>query len=210
MVKLGREIKKENYDICYSAGLYANLAAGLARSIGNSTTRFIGSEHFATSPLLSNLAKPYLKLMLPLIKFAYRRLNGLIFVSNALRKAFIENNNFNPSRCVTIYNPLPDNSKYKRKIKPSNKKVILGLGILEERKRWDLLIEAFASLTKELDCTLLIGGTGSLEKSLRDLTKHLKIENKVEFLGYVTEPQKILAKSDVLALTSTLRPLVWF
>ena len=34
--------------------------------------------------------------MLPLIKVAYHRLNGMIFVSNALRAAFIENNNFNP------------------------------------------------------------------------------------------------------------------
>ena len=69
--------------------------------------------------------------MLPLIKFAYRRLNGLIFVSNALRKAFIENNNFNPHDVLRFIIHCSYNSKYKRKIKPSNKKVILGLGILE-------------------------------------------------------------------------------
>lgn len=202
VIKLGRKLKKENYDICYSLGLSANLVAGLTGTLRSFKTKFIGSEHFATSPLLSNYTKPYVRLFLPLIKVAYSRLNGLIFVSDALREAFIENNNFNPSRCITVYNPLPDNSGYKRKIKPSNKKVILGLGILEERKRWDLLIEAFASLTEEIDCILLIGGTGSLEQSLRDLTEHLKIENKVEFLGYVTEPQNILVQSDVLALTS--------
>ena len=202
VIELGREIRREDYDICYSVGLYANLVAGLTGTLRSYTTKFIGSEHFATSPLLSNFAKPYFRLILPLIKIAYRRLNGLIFVSVALKEAFIENNGFNPSRCVSIYNPLPDNSRYKRKTKPSNKKVILGLGILEERKRWDLLIEAFALLNKELDCILLIGGTGSLEKSLHDLTENLKLKKKVKFLGYVAEPQNFLVQSDVLALTS--------
>tara|TARA_A100001011_G_C13811566_1_gene635116 strand:+ start:453 stop:599 length:147 start_codon:yes stop_codon:yes gene_type:complete len=46
-------------------------------------------------------------------------------------EAFIDNKNFNPSRCAIIYNPLPNNSKFKKKIKVFNKKVILGLGILE-------------------------------------------------------------------------------
>jgi glycosyltransferase involved in cell wall biosynthesis len=202
VIKLRREIKKENYDICYSVGLYANLVAGSSSALWNYTTKFVGSEHFASSPLLSNYLKPYLMLIKPLIKFAYCRLNGLIFVSDALREAFLQKNNFNSKRCVTIYNPLPKEADYTKKIIAKNQKVILGLGILEQRKRWDLLIEAFAILSEEFDCILLLGGTGSLENSLRNLTKKLKIENKVKFLGYLDEPKNILVKSDVLALTS--------
>ena len=209
VIKLGKEIKSKNYDVCHSVGLYANFLLGLSGIVRNPKTKFIGSEHFASSPLLKNYVKPYLRFVRPLIKFAYSRLNGLIFVSDALREAFLQNNNFNTEKCVTIYNPLPTKSKYNKKIL-SKKKVILGLGILEARKRWDLLIDAVAILSNEIDCILLIGGTGSLEYSLRDQAKDLRIEDKVKFLGYVSDPQSIMVKSDVLALTSIQKPSGWF
>ncbi|MDC0096437.1 glycosyltransferase [Amylibacter sp.] len=202
VIKLVKEIKVKKYDICHSLGLHANFILGLSSIVRSHQTKLIGSEHFASSPLLSHYTKPYLRFVRPLIKFAYGRLNGLIFVSDALREAFLQNNNFNTKKCVVIYNPIPVNSKYYKTFVRTKTKVILGLGILEARKRWDLLIDAVAILSKEIDCILLIGGTGSLQNSLRDQAKELRIEDKVRFLGYVSEPQSIMVKSDVLALTS--------
>ena len=104
--KLTKIFRNSRYDACISIGANSNLFAGLAKFLSRSSTPVIGSEHFATSVLIGDYPKIFLRLSLPLFRFAYTKLNGLIFVSDKLRLEFLKKNSWHPSRCVRIYNPI--------------------------------------------------------------------------------------------------------
>ena len=153
VLKLTKIFRNSNYDIFISIGSYSNLAAGLAKLFGGSSTRIIGSEHFAKSVLMGDYAKPLLRLTLPLFRLAYTQINGLIFVSERLRLEFLKKNSWHPSRCITIYNPvrlLENKIKQNIEHKDESGIIFLGIGVLEQRKRFDLLLESFSLILKAI------------------------------------------------------------
>ena len=82
-------------------------------------------------------------------------------------------------------------------------RIVLGVGRLQEIKRYDLLIRAFAkALTKNEDMLLLIAGKGELESSLKELSTELGINDKVRFLGYRKDTELLYCAADIFAMTS--------
>ncbi|MDG4949888.1 glycosyltransferase [Weeksellaceae bacterium KMM 9724] len=49
---------------------------------------------------------------------------------------------------------------------------------------------------------LTIAGSGSLDKELRDQVKHQKLDNHVNFIGFITDPYPHLLTSDLYVLNS--------
>jgi glycosyltransferase involved in cell wall biosynthesis len=203
--KLAKIFRNSKYGVFICIGGYSNLSAGLAKFLTRCSTPIIGSEHFATSVLIGDYPKLLLRLSLPLFQFAYTQLNGLVFVSDSLRLEFLKKNSWHPSRCVTIYNPV---RKFKKKLKKNvNHKVtgftFLGMGVLEPRKRFDLLLKSFAiiTLTNPND-KLIIAGTGSQKHELENLAKKLGVESQISFLGFVDDVDALMQNSDALVLTS--------
>jgi glycosyltransferase involved in cell wall biosynthesis len=204
VLKLIKIFRHSSYDVCISVGGYANLSAGLAKFSSRGAIRVIGSEHFAKSVLIGDYVKPVLRLSLPLFRLAYAQLNGLVFVSDRLRLEFLKKNSWHSSRCVTIYNPIRSIKKrLKGFVKHENVLGVtyLGVGVLEQRKRWDLFLEAFSIVANSSD-RLLLAGTGSLKYELESLAIELGIESQVCFLGYVDNINSLMNKSDILVLTS--------
>ena len=202
--KLMKLFRHSRYDVCISLGGYANLSAGLAKFSSGGTTPIIGSEHFSKSPLIGDYVKPILRLSIPLFRFAYTQLNGLVFVSDRLRTAFLKKNSWHSTRCTTIYNPIRSvNKKLEEFVKHEDISGItfLGVGVLEQRKRWDLLLEAFSKVANSGD-RLLLAGTGSLKCKLESLSVELGIESQVCFLGHVDNISSLMTQSDILVLTS--------
>jgi phosphatidyl-myo-inositol alpha-mannosyltransferase len=71
------------------------------------------------------------------------------------------------------------------------RKTILYVGRLEGRKGVHFLLRAFALLEqKRPDVSLLIAGDGTDREKLERQARHLNLKN-VEFVGYVTEAQKL-------------------
>lgn len=79
-------------------------------------------------------------------------------------------------------------------------KQILCVGSLIERKGADLLLKAVKGV--EEDYILALAGSGPEENSLRKLTRELGIENRVKFLGYLSQEElkKEYEKSAVFVL----------
>ena len=203
ILKLAKIFRDSKYGVFICIGDYSNLSAGLAKFLSQSSSIIIGSEHFATSVLIGNYPKLLLRLSLPLFRFAYTKLNGLVFVSKNLRLEFLKKNSWHPSRCITIYNPV---RRFRKKNKENLKNkasgfTFLGMGVLEPRKRFDLLLKSFAVVANSKD-KLLIAGTGSQKNKLQNLAKKLGIESQVRFLGFVENVDELMQKSDVLVLTS--------
>lgn len=203
VLKLKRIFDNFKYDAYICIGGKSNLSAGLAKFLCRGTFTLIGSENFAKSVFIGDYPKFYLRLLLPLFKLAYTQLNGLLFVTEKLRLEFLKKNSWHPSRCITIHNPvrsininLKENNIY-----DSYGITFLGIGILEYRKRFDLLIKAFSEVANEKD-RLIIAGDGSLENELKKLSKYLGLESQINFLGYTSDTEALMKKSDILVLTS--------
>jgi glycosyltransferase involved in cell wall biosynthesis len=94
-----------------------------------------------------------------------------------------------------------DKNKIREKLNlPKNKKIILFVGWLIERKGLKYLLEAI----KDLNIILLIIGTGILEKQHKEQVKELNIQQKVIFMG-PKPPEKIpeyMNVSDIYILPS--------
>ncbi len=196
--------RHSQYDAYISIGPYSNISAGLAKFFCPGTVVLIGSENFAISPLIGDYQKLYFRLLGPLFRLSYNQLNGLLFVTERLRLEFLNKNSWHPSRCITIYNPVKFSKKnFKQKKKKNNNSglTFLGVGILEKRKRFDLLIRAFSKVANNKD-KLLIAGEGSLENELKKLVNRLGLESQVNFLGYNSDIESLMKRSDILVHTS--------
>jgi glycosyltransferase involved in cell wall biosynthesis len=86
---------------------------------------------------------------------------------------------------------------------PPGVPVIGTIGRLDEIKRQDLLIRAFAGLKASVpDAHLLIVGQGPRMGELREAVAGLGLESSVSLVGYQPEPESYLRVMDVFALTS--------
>lgn len=78
-------------------------------------------------------------------------------------------------------------------------------GALIQRKRIDVAIRGFASLLASplnLNVKLHLVGEGRLRSDLADLAARLGVADQVVFHGFVTKPLPLMAKMDVVLLTS--------
>jgi glycosyltransferase involved in cell wall biosynthesis len=86
---------------------------------------------------------------------------------------------------------------------PRAARVIGTVGRLSDVKCQDLLLRAFAAVTRRVaEAHLLLVGDGPMRKSLTQLAADLGIANAVHFAGYQEEPAPFYQAMDVFALTS--------
>lgn len=81
--------------------------------------------------------------------------------------------------------------------------VIVVAGLLEPRKRVDLVIRKLTPLLASGRATLVVAGDGKERKALEALAKASGIRESVMFLGFVSEFPEVLGLSDVLVHAST-------
>ena len=89
----------------------------------------------------------------------------------------------------------------------ADKKFLLFLGRINEKKGIELLLEGFVNIAKKQEELLLVlagSGTKEYEEGIRKLVKKLGLENKVIFTGLVTENEKLelLESASLFVLTS--------
>lgn len=91
---------------------------------------------------------------------------------------------------------------------PKAARVIGSVGRLNEVKRQDLLVRAFAkALAEHTDLYLLLVGDGPERHNLELLANQLGICERVRFTGFQKSPERYLAAMDLFALTSRLEGL---
>lgn len=80
--------------------------------------------------------------------------------------------------------------------------VIVAVGRLTYQKGFDMLIDAFSQVVKQVECRLIIFGEGELRSALQSQTQSLGLEEQVSMPGYVNNPLAELKASDVYVLSS--------
>ncbi|MGM2727821.1 glycosyltransferase [Bacillus albus] len=111
-----------------------------------------------------------------------------------------------------IYNPndyeeIVLQSKESISLEKNNKFKVVFVGRLSSEKNIALLIKAISIISKRHDIQLLIIGEGSEKDNLRELTRNLKIEGKVNFLGYKKNPYPYIRQGNVFVLPSNTEAL---
>lgn len=95
-----------------------------------------------------------------------------------------------------------DQSKFKESLGLSESAFVLSfIGELIDRKNQMMLFEAFEHLRNMDSLNLLLIGSGPQEQALRNYVQERGLNN-IHFLGFRDDIPKILAASDVIALTS--------
>ncbi|MEM2293637.1 MAG: glycosyltransferase family 4 protein [Nitrososphaerota archaeon] len=105
------------------------------------------------------------------------------------------------------YLKTPNMENYFRSKYRVEGRIIAYIGRIHPTKGLDLLIKAFAEVAKkESDVTLIIAGKGDARylKKCMKLVKALSLENKVKYLGYIPEKDKIglIDSSEFIVLPS--------
>lgn len=126
-------------------------------------------------------------------------------VSQIAMQAF-KNKLSNSTSLVTIYNPINFErlnffAKQPAIIKLEGK-YIIAVGRLEQQKRLDRLIQAYADSKLKYEAKLLILGEGSLRTQLQEQIKKLGLFDRVIMPGNIENPHPNIAAAEFLALSS--------
>lgn len=149
--------------------------------------------------------------------FGYRLLNDaskVIAVSKAEVEQYKEAG-INKNKIVTVPNgidikafkDLPTSGMFREKYDIREGHIILFLGRIHKRKGIDFLIKSFSKLTKEQNDVILviIGSDDGYRIELEKLIMSLNLNEKIKFIGYVNEEDKLSAyvDADVLVYPGT-------
>ena len=135
---------------------------------------------------------------------------NIITVSKALIEEITKEVGVKPKSIVNIYNPFDfDRIRHLGSLYDSdipNEPYIVYVAKLENRKRQDLLLQAFAK-AKPKRKLVLIGDSYTAsdkrwEKHLHELTQSLKIAEQVIFTGFKPNPYPWIKNADLFAMAS--------
>lgn len=128
----------------------------------------------------------------------------LISVSKGVRQDLIDEIGIVPVENLVIYNPFDfdeirklselDENEY------ANVDYIIHVGRFSDAKRHDILLKAFAMA--ELDCRLLLLGQGENEEKIKKLVQELKLNDKVVFAGFKSNPYPYIKNAKMMVLSS--------
>lgn len=91
----------------------------------------------------------------------------------------------------------------KEQYQGEREKRIVGAGRLSSQKNFKLLIEAFSKIEKKhADYKLSLYGKGPLEDELKQQVKDLSLQDKVEFMGYVSDMPSAIQNASLFVLSS--------
>ncbi|MFC1782575.1 glycosyltransferase [Planctomycetota bacterium] len=107
------------------------------------------------------------------------------------------NKNTHITKPIISYKHLKKVFLQKYSLKKENIVKFLYVGKLTQNKGVHILLDSFANITnnnlpKNTDTRLIYVGSGSLEHSLKNKIKLYNLESKVEFLGFIDEPEKLI------------------
>jgi phosphatidylinositol alpha-mannosyltransferase len=190
-------ITDEEFDVIHVMVPYSPFMAAKVIKSAPKNVPVIGTFHIFPSGWLSKLGSSLLRVML---SRTLRRFNQIVSVSpvaaDFAAKAYHVQSKVVPNTIdIKKFIVAPPKAKLT--------KTIVFLGRLVDRKGAGFLIKAFARLPVD-NTRLVIAGDGPQRRDLEALTAKLKIQSKVEFLGYIDEADKpgLLANADIACFPS--------
>ena len=205
IIKLVNYMSSSEVDILISnltkfniISIWASLVPGLVRGVIIVEQNLLRTSLTNRSQIISNI-----------VSTQYLFSDKIIAVSADVKKDLCKNHGIKDGLCVTIRNPLDVENVINKSIENVEHEwfldsvpIILGVGRFVEQKQFSVLIESFELLTRREDVRLVLAGDGPLRKKLHSLAVELGIEERVDFLGFVSNPYKYMRRAQLLAISS--------
>lgn len=206
ILKIIKILKKNEYDVIH-AHLFPTLywVAIASKFIGNVKTKYIYTEHSTYNK------RRKFTLLKSVEKFIYNSFDKIICITEDTKTNLINwlNLSRNDSKIITIENGI-DVEKFDKALPferatliPSVNEESIFLCMVSrfsEQKDHNTLIRSLKFLPNNYH--LLLVGKGKRYQELINLTAELLLEDRVHFLGFRDDPEKILKASDLIILSS--------
>lgn len=206
IIRLLKFIKKNKIDLVQSH-LYSS-------SIINAIVKKLGGGHIVQTVNHSHINKSKDRNLSGRIKFlslrfAYNSADMVISISKKM-KADIDQSILKKNvKHIVIANPHNTNEIIAKSLEPvdfefdKTKLYLITVSRLIPSKKIDILLRALEKIRKtKNNIELLIVGDGSERIKLESLTNQLGLDGYVHFIGFVSNPFKYIAKSDIFVMTS--------
>ncbi|KKP67397.1 MAG: hypothetical protein UR66_C0014G0020 [Candidatus Moranbacteria bacterium GW2011_GWE1_35_17] len=135
----------------------------------------------------------------------YDLIDIFIAPSHFMRNTLISSG-INSKKVVYLPNFLKNNDLSLDDEKINEEKYILSFGRLSKEKGIDCLIKAFDNIGDN-DTSLKIAGEGPASAELKELTKKLGLEKKVDFIGYKSEKE---LRKIIIGAQFVVVPSLWY
>lgn len=210
---LARVLEHVRPDIIYSGKTHVNVVVALARRKAGVTSRHVASERVHLSTQIAHLdtgAKLKAWLIVLTARWAYRWVDRVVFVS---RDALADGRRLlrlSPQKSCAIHNPIVNDALVAAAretvdhpwFAADQRPVVLAAGRLSPQKGFDQLLRAFHTVAGQTTARLAILGEGPERERLEALAKTLKIQDRVDLVGFRANPYKYMAQADVFVLSS--------
>ncbi|HTY57522.1 MAG TPA: N-acetyl-alpha-D-glucosaminyl L-malate synthase BshA [Bacteroidota bacterium] len=179
------------------------ISAFLAREILGKELKVITTLH-GTDITLVGLEPSFL----PVMRFSIERSDGVTAVSRFLREKTMTN--YSITKDIRVIPNFVDTAKYRRvelpdvraKFAPPEDRILVHVSNFRLVKRVQDVIRIFAEVRKKVPSRLLLVGDGPDRSACEILTREMKLEQHVRFLGKQLELVPILSSSDLMLMPS--------
>lgn len=202
-------LKREKPKVVMSAMHYVNVVLLISKKISKVRFKLVVSEHSTLSFSLADSSFTNI-LLKKLMRQMYPHADEIIAVSQGVADDLIKVLELKNKVVHVIHNPVVTKELLLKKEEPidhswikNNQPFILGVGRMTKAKNFDLLINAFAKVEREIPAHLVILGTGELESELKELIYSLGLQDKVHMLGFVGNPYSWMKKAELFILSSS-------
>jgi len=210
--KLLQYLERERPDALISAKGGDDAVAMRARKKTRAPTRFFLRPGTAVSERLRARNANPLKRWLTRrrLRRLYAATDGVIAVSAGVAEEIIQATGIDPARVHVVRNPNITPELYDLAAAPldhpwfaaGEPPVLLGIGGLRLQKDFPTLLRAFARVTRQQPCRLMILGQGRLRESLLELAQELGVADRVALPGFVDNPYAYLSRAALFVLSS--------
>ncbi len=186
---------------------HANVLSVIARRQAGSDARLVLAQH---NHLSTKTARLRLRWKRALCRAYYPEADALVAVSQGVADDLVRGLGLDAGGVHSIYNPIvtPELERAARApvdhpwLVDKDVPVVLGVGKLRKRKRFDLLLRAFARARRTRPLRLLVLGDGFQRRALIRLAARLGVAEDTAFPGVVANPHPFMREADCLALAS--------
>ena len=188
---------------CNSGSFPGRIAgvAGILAAYYNNCPKIVMTIHNESSIIIDPLSRIYDTIVRTCC-------HHIIPVSENVKDSLIANNKFKTNKINIITIGLEDYEFYKMQnhfVSTSKVKIIIVGNYEEKRKGHEQLFQVIAELNmKYPNIMLVVAGTGSSKRRsiLDKLAAKLKIENNIEWLGYIENIDELIMSCDIVAVPS--------
>ena len=202
IIRLVRRLKP---DVVFSTLGYLNLIVIGSKFFWPRNTQLWVRE--ANLPSASISSSPHSVLMRWLYLRLYPRADGVICLTREVRRELVGQFGVSDCKLKVLVNPVDvvkiEGHRLRKNPTKEDGRMILAMGRLTQQKGFDLLMEAFAFVSRQRsDVRLAILGKGEEEARLKDLADSLEISDSLLMPGFVENPYSYFWQADLFVLSS--------